>query len=454
MSMRQPLQALIVEDNPDDAAYVLEGAVEKSASQITWTHAETLTQALHHLEENTFDVMLLDLSLPESDGLQTFEAFRGKHIFIPTVVLTGLSGRELALKAIEMGAQDFLNKDEADIDTIIQSIQFAIKRSEHTRGGDRTQAPADRLKETEVIERVRLVIEDYILLETIGRGSCSQVYLAQKQSGPRTGDCFAFKLFRPRNIPGRKRHRLKQHFLKEAEITASVEHPFIVSIMETGAVEDLDAPYIVMEYVKGKPLEEIIKNSSALSASQKLQLIRQLTEALKAIHAKGICHNDIKPGNIMLKDDMSIRLMDFGVANVLTAGEAGIHEIVGTPLYMAPEAWRSRNTDFRSDIFSLGVLSYELLIGTYPFSGNNLYEITHSIREDSPPPPRRVAPGCPAAIERMLLKMLEKNPDRRYQDAHHITADIDAVMAERVEDFCFSETALLHYFNEGGRRVF
>lgn len=208
---------------------------------------------------------------------------------------------------------------------------------------------------------------------------------------------------------------LVQRFLKEAKAIGRLTHPNIVTVYDVG--QDHGTIFIAMEFLEGFPLNEVIKSKS-LSLDEIVLLGAQVADAVDYAHNKGIVHRDIKSTNIILTPDGQAKITDFGIAHIEDPSapqqtQAG--EILGTPVYMSPEQVMSKPVDGRSDLYSLGVILYELTTGRRPIGGDNLAAIFRAITQDMPVEPLSIAPSIPQALSELILKSLAKEPDERFQ---------------------------------------
>ncbi|MET0699603.1 MAG: Stk1 family PASTA domain-containing Ser/Thr kinase [Mycobacterium sp.] len=219
-------------------------------------------------------------------------------------------------------------------------------------------------------------------------------------------------------------------FRREAQHTASLNHPAIVAVHDTGEAHT-DAgslPYIVMEYVDGATLRDIVHDDGPMSADQATEVMAVVCEALQFSHTHGIIHRDVKPANIMIRQDGAVKVMDFGIARVLADTRKGLTQtaaVIGTPQYLSPEqASGEKGVDARSDIYSTGCVLYELLCGQPPFDGDSPVAVAYQhVREDVTPPSQH-HDGISAALDSVVLKALAKNPDNRYQTATELRDDL------------------------------
>ena len=218
-------------------------------------------------------------------------------------------------------------------------------------------------------------------------------------------------------------------FLAEARAAASLQHPNIIAIYEAG--EDKGLYYFAMEFVDGKDLASVIRERGRLRLEEALPILEQIASALDYAHQKGIIHRDIKASNIMVTVDGLVKVTDFGIARVL-GGErftqTGV--LVGTPEYMAPELWEGKEADKRADIYALGILAYEILIGRVPFEGDTPLTIGYKHVNELPPPPTNFDSSLPDHVNDAILQALAKNPDHRFQTA---TAFVDVLRGDHLK---------------------
>src|SRR3989441_268531 len=207
-----------------------------------------------------------------------------------------------------------------------------------------------------------------------------------------------------------------ERFRSEAVTLAKLNHPNIATLYSF--LRQGDDFFMVMEFVRGETLDSVIRNSGAIACDRAMALLCQALEGIDHAHRMGIIHRDIKPANIMLTESGTLKVMDFGIARVLgTARMTKQGNIVGTIEYMSPEQVRGQETDARSDIYSLGILLYEMLTGRVPFASDSEYDLMRMQIEDAPAPPRVFAAHIPQAIEQAIMRSLAKKPEARFTSA-------------------------------------
>ncbi|MGB9468665.1 MAG: protein kinase, partial [Candidatus Acidiferrum sp.] len=218
---------------------------------------------------------------------------------------------------------------------------------------------------------------------------------------------------------------LLQRFYREAQSAGGLQHPNIVTIYDMGEAGEL--PYIAMELVEGENLEQVIARRSALPITLKLAYSMQACRAFDYAHKRGIVHRDIKPGNVMLSKEGIVKVVDFGIARVLENSRTQTGMLIGTFAYMSPEQYHGEHADERSDIWSFGVLVYELLCFQKPFTGPTPASLMHSICNLDPAPLTQILPDCPNELALVVSKMLRKSPGERYQSMEDVLLDLDPI---------------------------
>ncbi len=262
-------------------------------------------------------------------------------------------------------------------------------------------------------------LPDYNYLRTLGAGNMGVVLLVEKDE-----EKFALKI-----LNGELQHSQKttfiKRFLREAKVLSTFQHPNLIQIYEYGFHENSNIPFILMEYIENETLTEVIKRNN-LSIEQRIFIITQLASVLTVIHAQNIIHRDIKPGNILVCEDFQIKLTDFGIAKDENSLMTREHEILGSPAYMPPEVFiSSSKSSEQFDIFSLGVVSYELLTGKKPFKGRNISELKYNIKNTRPLEPRKINPQISDDLQNILSRTLRKRPEDRYQSSDELFNDLN-----------------------------
>ncbi|MGW7351397.1 Stk1 family PASTA domain-containing Ser/Thr kinase [Streptomyces sp. NPDC054784] len=267
----------------------------------------------------------------------------------------------------------------------------------------------------------------YELGSVLGRGGMAEVYLAHDT---RLGRTVAVKTLR---VDLARDPSFQARFRREAQSAASLNHPAIVAVYDTGEdyVDQVSIPYIVMEYVDGSTLRELLHSGRKLLPERSMEMCVGILQALEYSHRNGIVHRDIKPANVMLTRGSQVKVMDFGIARAM--GDAGMtmtqtSSVIGTAQYLSPEQAKGESVDARSDLYSTGCLLYELLTVRPPFIGDSPVAVAYQHVREEPQPPSSFDPEITPEMDAIVLKALTKDPDYRYQSADEMRADIEACL--------------------------
>jgi serine/threonine protein kinase len=281
------------------------------------------------------------------------------------------------------------------------------------------------------------IAENYEILDKIGEGGMSAVYRGRHLHLNRE---VAVKMLHPHLIANRVS---RERFSQEARAVSQIEHPNVVHLIDFGITEE-NRPYIVMDFLRGQALSQVIKSNGPLDVQQALPIFLQICDALSYTHAKGIVHRDLKPSNVILLErrrtreednidgDYVAKIVDFGIAKLSPLEDSGVAaltqtgDVFGSPLYMSPEQARGEKLDNRADIYSMGCLMYETLSGVPPINGANMLEILYRHMNEMPQPLNVVAKDktIPRPLEAIVFKALAKDPKDRYQDMASLAADL------------------------------
>jgi len=261
----------------------------------------------------------------------------------------------------------------------------------------------------------------YEIVEKIGVGGFGTVYRGRDPFIKRT---VAVKTCQSED------EEIKKRFFREAELSGNLHHRNITTIYDFGVQDGI--PYIVQEYLTGEDLDKMIKRGDVIPLARRLEILMDICEGLGYAHAAGIIHRDIKPSNIRILQDGAVKIMDFGIAKSFQS-ESNLTQTgitLGTAAYLAPEQIRCEAVDPRTDIFSLGVLAYELLTGQKPFRGEHISTVLFKILNERPDPVSRQNPEIPASVDRAVEKSIEKAPPNRYESVAEFKRDLAAIVKQ------------------------
>jgi serine/threonine-protein kinase len=258
----------------------------------------------------------------------------------------------------------------------------------------------------------------YRIVSELGRGAMGVVYKGEDAALERT---VAIKTILM-TFASEEHAGYLARFRQEARALGALNHPSIISVYDFG--DEGDIAYMAMEFLEGRELREIIAESRP-APSFAVDIAAQVAEGLAFAHARGIVHRDVKPGNIMVLEGRRAKIMDFGIARVRASDvktQAGL--MLGSPRYMSPEQILGQSADHRSDIFSLGVVLYQMVAGAPPFSGEDIPQLMYAVCNARPTPPSHLNPDVPEVLDLIVAKALEKTPESRYQDAAELATDL------------------------------
>ena len=286
-----------------------------------------------------------------------------------------------------------------------------------------------------VTDSPRVLGNRYEVGDLLGRGGMAEVHLGRDT---RLGRVVAIKLLR---VDLARDPVFQARFRREAQSAAALNHPAIVAVYDTGEEQVVDAsgslvalPYIVMEYVEGRTLRDLLRGGIPLDIGLALELTSGVLSALDYSHRAGIVHRDIKPANVMLTPAGDVKVMDFGIARALADSSVTMTQtqaVIGTAQYLSPEQARGETVDARSDLYSAGCLLFELVTGRPPFMADSPVAVAYQHVREAPPRPSDLNPAIPENLDRVILHSLLKDRESRYQTAAEFKADVDNVRAGR-----------------------
>ena len=274
-----------------------------------------------------------------------------------------------------------------------------------------------------MLSKGQKINDRYEIVKSIGEGGMANVYLANDKILDRK---VAIKVLRGDLSADEK---FVRRFQREALSVSNLSHPNIVEVYDVG--EEDGQYYIVMEYIEGKTLKQLLNKRESLTLTEVIDIMTQLTDGIAHAHESYIIHRDIKPQNIMIEDDGKIKITDFGIAMALNATQiTQTNSVMGSVHYLPPEQASGKGSTIKGDIYSLGILMYELLTGTVPFKGDNAVEIALKHMKDKIPSVRKQNPAIPQSVENIILKAAAKNPRNRYETAREMHEDLVTCLSE------------------------
>jgi eukaryotic-like serine/threonine-protein kinase len=266
----------------------------------------------------------------------------------------------------------------------------------------------------------RILGKRYEIDDVLGEGGMAKVFRGTDKVLGRT---VAVKVLSPQFAEDQG---FVARFRREAQAAAGLNHPYIVSVFDTGSSNNVH--YIVMEYVAGRTLRDAIREEGRILPERAVEIAEHVTRALAAAHERGIVHRDIKPANIMLTPEGQVKVMDFGIARATSTDTlTQTAAVLGTASYLSPEQAQGETVDARSDLYSLGVVLYEMLTGRTPFVGDSPVSVAYKHVTEDPEPPSRHNPDVPGSLDAVVMQALAKNPENRYRSADAMAEDLRRV---------------------------
>ena len=262
----------------------------------------------------------------------------------------------------------------------------------------------------------------YRIVRKLGSGGMADVYMAEDQQ---LGRRVALKVLHRRFAED---EQFVERFRREASSAAGLSHPNVVAIFDRGEWDG--TYYISMELVEGRTLKEIVREKGPAPPEAAVDLTLQILRAARYAHKHGVVHRDIKPHNVLIDQDGRVRVTDFGIARAGTSDITETGSVMGTAQYLSPEQAQGRSVDERADLYAIGIVLYELLTGQVPFDADSPVTVALKQVSEMPVPPAELVPAIPPAIDAVVLHALEKDPDRRWQNADEFIAALETARAE------------------------
>jgi tRNA A-37 threonylcarbamoyl transferase component Bud32/DNA-binding NarL/FixJ family response regulator len=383
-------------------------------AQVTLWDPETQGRPSVGFAWDRFDCLLLDESPgPGADGLTWLRELRAESPVPPTLILSDQGGDETAVRAVKAGASDYLRKGDLSGVKLAMSIKEAlIEARAPKRNVDSMQftQPID-LESIGEPPPPSINVPGYRALRRIGEGGMSKVYLAERMSD---GLQLVLKVLDPRL---RSDENFKARFMREYRIIQRIQDENVVTIFDQGFATD-GQPYLAMEYFPGGDLQQRIRRG--ITSMNALKILMQMARALDAVHTAGVVHRDLKPQNIMFRENNRLAILDFGLARELDATSTLTQKgmVMATPLYMSPEQCLGQPHDPRGDLYATGVILYEMLTGETVYTGENASAL--AFQHVHGPIPH--LPGRLAGYQPLLDRLLAKRPQDRFQSARELFA--------------------------------
>lgn len=384
------------------------------------------------LKSEQYDLVVLDWDMPGMNGIDLLRQFREIGGTTPVLMLTGHNTSKDKVLGLDLGADDYITKP-FDIEELSARIRSTLRKQQAVQQTPKPLGTGN----SDLLNRANLLgtalASNYEFISVLGEGGTGIVFKARH---PKLDKIVAIKMLL---IPGLK-EEIRLRFEQEAKLISRLEHPNIAAVYDFGVTERAQS-YMIMEYIEGKSVDEIIYQEDFIPALKALEIAHQSVSAINHAHSRGILHRDLKPSNIMLKltsDHTPVaKILDFGCGKLKDmAGQETVAltregSVFGSPPYMSPEQVRGRPVDERSDIYSMGCVIYEMVTGYAPFLGNNPAETMFMHLEDEVKSLSFVRPELqfPADLEPLLLAALAKTPEKRWQSMAELKAALERILS-------------------------
>jgi DNA-binding response OmpR family regulator len=403
-SVGPSVRVLIIDDDPDLRS-LLARYIKQRWADAAVDEFDPLSQAFpeRSFPLGSYQAVILDYMLGRGDGLEWLQKLKARPDCPKILFLTGAGNEIIAVRAMKAGADDYQRKQELTREKLLASLRELMAPVTDTTSPEL----AARKEGHSLGARIR--IPGIKVLRLIGEGGMARVYLASREGDD---EPLVVKILRREVLSNRT---ALERFMEEYSLVEHIQSRHVVRIYGHGNVDE--HAYLVMEFFEGGDLNRRLEGK-ALAPAEALRIFRELMFALGEIHEKGILHRDLKPQNLMFREDGTLAILDFGIAKQIdaTTDRTNAGEILGTPRYMSPEQVQGRVLDLRTDIYSAGVLLYQMLTGGHLFGGDSAMEV--ALHHLNTPPPS--LPGELEPYQRLLDKLLEKDRDARFRNADEV----------------------------------
>src|SRR3954469_10828448 len=399
------MKVLLIDDDPDLRG-LLSHYIRQRWADATVDEWDPLERDMPDADFplGAYQALILDYMLGRGDGLDWLAQLKQRADCPKVLFLTGAGNESIAVRAMKAGADDYQRKQELTRERLIASLH------EMTAGDrEKTVSPelASRMEGHSLGAKIR--IPGFRVLRLIGEGGMARVYLASREGDD---EPLVVKILRREVLSYRT---ALERFMEEYSLVERIQSRHVARIYGHGNVDD--HAYLVMEFFEGGDLNKRLGNKP-IAPAEALRIFRQLMFALGEIHEKGILHRDLKPQNLMFREDGTLAILDFGIAKQIdaTVDRTNAGEILGTPRYMSPEQVQGRVLDMRTDIYSAGVLLYQMVTGRHLFEGDTAMEVAlHHLNTPPPSLPDELEP-----YQRLMDKLLVKDRDARFRNADEV----------------------------------
>jgi DNA-binding response OmpR family regulator len=388
-------------------------------------------EALQKISENIPDLIITEVMLPKLDGFSLMTTLQKEQATatIPVVFLSGKTDKYYINQGLNLGAIDYITKP-ADFDFLTTKIKrfLQVVDDRSMVSGTLMPPPYVRKETAEPVdyfldvsikgfEPGALIGKRYEIVSKLGQGGMGAVYKAKDRV---LDEIVALKLLKEELISD---DNMVDRFKYEIKLARKISHPNVIRIHDFGEIDN--HYFISMEFCEGSELKDIMAEAKILDIEKTVKFFKQMLSAMSVAHSEGIIHRDLKPSNILITERDILKIVDFGLAKVQNLkGLTITGQAFGTPLYVSPEQAQGLKVDIRSDIYSLGVIFYEMLTGIPPFNAENISAILIKHLKEKPVPVRKHNPSVPEKFESMCLKSLEKKRENRYQSVDEMLAEL------------------------------